>query len=73
MDDGDGHMLDLSALIKSDGYHLAISDANNKEANDEAYYINVCRPLNPIDSTMCPPQATVCSINSDGKPVVSTV
>ncbi len=73
MDDGEGHVLDLSALIKSDGHHLAISDVNNKEAINEAYYINVCRPLNPIDSILCSPLAAACAVKSDGKPVVCIV
>lgn len=63
--DGNGHVFDLSPLIKADGHHMAITTASNGGEPDATYYINVCRPLNPIDSTLCPPLSSACAVTSN--------
>ncbi|XP_076467139.1 cation-independent mannose-6-phosphate receptor-like [Babylonia areolata] len=55
---------DLTPLIKESGHHLAVpdmpgSDKDRLEARG-TFYINVCRPLNPIFSTLCPAGAAAC-------------
>ena len=60
---------DLSSLVLSEGYHSAITAPD--VGGDASYYINLCRPLNPIPDTKCPPQAAVCKVDSKGTITVS--
>lgn len=55
------HIIDLSSLISESGHYAALSDVSGKKA---AYYINVCRPLEPIPHLNCPPGSAVCEITS---------
>ncbi|KAL8573519.1 hypothetical protein ACOMHN_047790 [Nucella lapillus] len=55
---------DLTPLIKESGHHLAVPDLpqsrGDKPETRGTFYINVCRPLNPIFNTLCPPGAAAC-------------
>ena len=68
--DGNGRKIDLSPLIKADGHHLAVTTTSNGGDTEATYYINICRPLNPIDSTLCPPRSSACKVRPNEKPVV---
>ena len=57
-------IIDLSPLISESGHYTVISDVAGKKA---AYFINVCRPLEPIHNVSCPPGAAACEITRDGK------
>lgn len=61
------HQIDLSPLIKSDGNYEAVNPKNPREK----FYINVCRPLNPIIDLNCQPGSAICktSTDKDEKPV----
>lgn len=50
------HRIDLSALIKSTGNYETVNPENPKEK----FYLNVCRPLNPIVGLNCRPGSAVC-------------
>ena len=61
----DKETFDLSPLIKGSGHHLATIDIPGSATTRAAdiggtYYINVCRPLNPIFDTLCPAGAAAC-------------
>lgn len=51
----------MSSLISESGHYAALSDVSGRKA---AYYINVCRPLEPIPHVNCPPGSAVCEITS---------
>ena len=68
--DANGRVIDLSPLIKADGHHLAVTTTSNRGDTDATYYINICRPLNPIDSTLCPPMSSACKVIPNEKPMV---
>ena len=68
--DDNGHVYDLSPLIKADGHHLAVATSENGGNDKDTYYINICRPLNPIDSTLCPPMSSACKVAPNKKPMV---
>jgi len=63
--------IDLSPLLKKQGFYMAVSDVM-KTKNMATYYINVCRPLNPIYGTLCPPGASACVQRQNAKPLVNT-
>ena len=67
-----GETLDLSLLTSREGYHIATDSSDDENSQDKSYYINVCRPLNPIQGTLCPPEAAVCEVPQDGIPRVGT-
>lgn len=69
--DDHGNVLDLSPLVRGSGYHLALNTAQGTETG-ASFYINVCRPLNPILGTLCPPQAAACKVTAN-KPEVSSL
>lgn len=50
------HQVDLSPLIKSDGNY----EADNPKNPNEKFYLNVCRPLNPIVGLNCRPGSALC-------------
>ena len=50
------HRIDLSPLIKSSGNYETINPENPKEK----FYLNVCRPLNPIVGLNCRPGSAAC-------------
>ena len=68
--DGNGRIINLSPLIKADGHHLAVTTASTGGDSEATYYINICRPLNPIDSTLCPPMSSACKVRPNEKPMV---
>lgn len=69
--------LDLSPLIRSTGNYEIINPSKHKEK----FYLNVCRPLNPITGFHCQPGSAACLYNSSsavgplnlGHPAVSLV
>lgn len=62
-------LIDLTPLIHWSGYYTATDDAVEQNDNSPDFYINVCRPLNPIPGVTCPPGASVCMDPDDGPPV----
>ncbi|KAK7107906.1 cation-independent mannose-6-phosphate receptor-like isoform X2 [Littorina saxatilis] len=61
----DGQTFDLTPLVKNSGHHLATIDipgtSNADSKNTQGtFYINVCRPLNPIFNTLCPAGSAAC-------------
>ncbi|XP_063843942.1 cation-independent mannose-6-phosphate receptor-like isoform X1 [Scylla paramamosain] len=50
------HRIDLSPLIKSVDNYETVNPENPKEK----FYLNVCRPLNPIVGLNCRPGSAVC-------------
>lgn len=50
------HQIDLSPLIKSVGNYEAVNPKNPSEK----FYLNVCRPLNPIIGLNCRPGSAIC-------------
>lgn len=56
---------DLSPLVKATGHYKVTSELTNSD--DATYYINICRPLNPIQEVLCPPNAAACKVSKDGK------
>lgn len=67
----DGYIVDLSPLIKMSGHHLAVSTAGHGTDTDGTFYINICRPLNPIYGKLCPPGASACQDRVGKPPIVS--
>lgn len=64
------HILDLSNLAMSSGNHFAVSLTAGAETAPSIYFINVCRPLNPmhetkLDPKQCPPSSAACAIKLD--------
>ncbi|XP_022089875.1 cation-independent mannose-6-phosphate receptor-like [Acanthaster planci] len=55
-------VIDLSPLVSDRGYYLAKSLADDKQ-----YYINLCRPLNPIPGVRCPPGSAACLDQTSGQ------
>ncbi|XP_056014073.1 cation-independent mannose-6-phosphate receptor-like [Ostrea edulis] len=66
----DDYTIDLSPLIKRSGHHLAVSTFGQGATTNGTFYINICRPLNPIYGKLCPPGASICW-DRVGKPPVS--
>lgn len=54
------HQIDLSPLIKSVGNYEAVNPRNPSEK----FFLNVCRPLNPITGLNCRPGSAICKSNS---------
>jgi hypothetical protein len=67
----DGNTIDLSPLIKRSGHHLAVSTFGQGATTNGTFYINICRPLNPVYGKLCPPGASVCWDRVGKPPVVS--
>lgn len=65
----DGYTVDLSPLIKMSGHHLAVSTAGHETDTDGTFYINICRPLNPIYGKLCPPGASACQDRVGKSPI----
>ncbi|XP_036361842.1 cation-independent mannose-6-phosphate receptor isoform X1 [Octopus sinensis] len=59
-----GQMFDLSPLVQMSGHHVAEGMAPSEDPG-ASYYINICRPLNPIYGSICPPLASVCETHVD--------
>uniref|UniRef100_A0A673C0F7 Insulin-like growth factor 2 receptor n=1 Tax=Sphaeramia orbicularis TaxID=375764 RepID=A0A673C0F7_9TELE len=62
-------LIDLSPLIHWSGYYTATDEAVEQSDESPDFYINVCRPLNPIPEVACPPGAAVCIDPDDGPPM----
>lgn len=56
-DPATGAQFDLSPLAKSTGNWEAVDTSTGGSFK---YYINVCRPLNPVTGSTCPAQAGAC-------------
>nr|XP_053644748.1 cation-independent mannose-6-phosphate receptor-like isoform X1 [Cherax quadricarinatus] len=50
------HRIDLSPLIKASGNY----ETSNPDNPKEKFYLNVCRPLNPIAGLNCQPGSSAC-------------
>lgn len=61
-------LIDLSPLIKMSENHVAqpLSFSSDSGAS---FYINICRPLNPIPGSLCPPEASICRVKESEKPL----
>lgn len=57
----DGSSIDLSPLIKATDNWEAVTIGGQ----NGSYYINLCRALNPIQDTRCPPDSGICFKASD--------
>ncbi|XP_064627541.1 cation-independent mannose-6-phosphate receptor-like [Lineus longissimus] len=62
-------VIDLSPLIKNNEYYLAIKSTAGDKDPKGTFYINVCRPLNPIRGVLCPPGSAACRVEAGKKPV----
>ncbi|XP_078698219.1 cation-independent mannose-6-phosphate receptor-like isoform X2 [Branchiostoma floridae x Branchiostoma belcheri] len=62
--DNGTNSFDLSPLIKAEGHFMAPSIGGTG-----VYYINICRPLNPIPGVRCPPGASACMKEDNKNPV----
>lgn len=58
-------VIDLSPLIRQSGSYEAFDTASLTAS----FYINICRPLNPIKDVNCPPGVAVCMVPTNGAPV----
>lgn len=61
-------IFDLSPLIKMSGSHIAQAYSYTLDPGS-SFYINICRPLNPISGILCPPGASACRIKDGEKPI----
>ncbi|KAJ0026800.1 hypothetical protein NQD34_017800 [Periophthalmus magnuspinnatus] len=62
-------LIDLTPLIHWNGYYTATDDAVDQSDTSPDFYINVCRPLNPIPDVSCPTGAAVCMDPDNGPPI----
>lgn len=62
-------LIDLTPLIHWNGYYRATDDAVEQSDTSPDFYINICRPLNPIPGVSCPTGAAVCMDPDNGPPV----
>ncbi|XP_067674216.1 cation-independent mannose-6-phosphate receptor-like isoform X2 [Haliotis asinina] len=62
------YKVDLSPLIKASGHHVAIAMTPGANSGT-TYYINICRPLNPIQGKLCPPGSAACRVEGDKPPL----
>ncbi|GAB1599449.1 cation-independent mannose-6-phosphate receptor-like [Argonauta hians] len=62
------HLFDLSPLVNMSANHIAEAVVPSRDPG-ATYYINICRPLNPIFGAICPPFASVCATNIGQKDV----
>ncbi|XP_038048004.1 cation-independent mannose-6-phosphate receptor-like [Patiria miniata] len=58
-------VIDLSPLVSDRGYYLANSLTDDDD--EKQYYINLCRPLNPIPGVRCPPGSAACLDKGNGQ------
>ena len=58
----------MTPLISESGHYVAVSDIAGEKAS---YFINVCRPLEPIQGIACPAGAAVCEVTESHKTKVS--
>ncbi|XP_013417456.1 cation-independent mannose-6-phosphate receptor [Lingula anatina] len=61
--------IDLSPLIMTSGHHLAMNTAPDSKDPGATFYINICRPLNPIQGTLCPAGASACRVKTGDSPL----
>nr|XP_006818196.1 PREDICTED: cation-independent mannose-6-phosphate receptor-like [Saccoglossus kowalevskii] len=65
--------IDLTPLITENGGYLAVSSLGDVPASDlkssDTYYINLCRPLNPIAGAKCPPGSSACRVREGEAPI----
>ncbi|CAK8672502.1 unnamed protein product [Clavelina lepadiformis] len=57
-------IIDMTPLISESGHYVAVSDIAGEKAS---YFINVCRPLEPIQGVACPAGAAVCEVTESHK------
>lgn len=62
-------LIDLTPLIHRSGYYTATDDAVEQSDESPDFYINICRPLNPIPGVSCPTGAAICMDPDNGPPV----
>ncbi|XP_072299395.1 cation-independent mannose-6-phosphate receptor [Eucyclogobius newberryi] len=62
-------LIDLTPLIHWNGYYTATDDAVEQSDASPDFYINICRPLNPIPGVSCPTGAAVCMAPDNGPPI----
>ncbi|KAK3097797.1 hypothetical protein FSP39_013248 [Pinctada imbricata] len=70
IDVNDTYSIDLSPLIKQSGHHMAITTSTSASGvpRGSTFYINVCRPLNPVYGSLCPPGSSACMTVPGQKP-----
>lgn len=66
-----GYTLDFSSLILKTGQYSVTPDDAGSHYPTGLIYINLCRPLNPIFGTLCPPGSGACLDRSNSPPLVS--
>ncbi|XP_059153969.1 cation-independent mannose-6-phosphate receptor-like [Physella acuta] len=64
-----GYTLDFSSLILKTGQYSVIPDDVGSHYPSGLIYINLCRPLNPIFGTLCPPGSGACLDRSNNPPL----
>ncbi|KAK7907744.1 hypothetical protein WMY93_016356 [Mugilogobius chulae] len=62
-------LIDLTPLIHWSGHYTATDDAVEQSDSSPDFYINICRPLNPIPGVPCPTGAAVCVDPVKGAPI----
>ncbi|CAL1586585.1 unnamed protein product [Knipowitschia caucasica] len=62
-------LIDLTPLIHWNGYYTATDDSIEQSDSSPDFYINICRPLNPIPKVSCPTGAAVCMDPDNGPPI----
>ena len=62
--------MDLSPLIKQSGHYLAVDMAIHANQPRSLFYINICRPLNPVQGVLCPAGSSACMVHDELPPKV---
>ena len=61
-----GGVIQLKQLVKTEDNYIAKNGLTQDNDPDAAFYINLCRPLNPMPDTQCPAGAGACMVSSNG-------
>ncbi|CAL1527175.1 unnamed protein product [Lymnaea stagnalis] len=69
VDTDSGFTLDFSSLIMKSGNNLVLPLDAGSHHNVGLIYVNLCRPLNPIFGTLCPPGSAACLVRLNEPPL----
>ncbi|XP_012940789.1 cation-independent mannose-6-phosphate receptor [Aplysia californica] len=64
-----GFTLDFSPLIMKSGQYNVLPAGAGGHKTAGMIYVNLCRPLNPIFGTLCPPGSGACMVRGAEKPL----
>ncbi|XP_013094789.2 cation-independent mannose-6-phosphate receptor-like [Biomphalaria glabrata] len=58
--------LDFSPLILKSGQYNVLPSDSGSNHSPGTIFINLCRPLNPLYGTLCPPGSAACLVRAEG-------